>query len=934
MEDTNKIMKISYSFGIVDLFHYGHLLALERASDKADYRVFGLLTDAVAKSWIGNVVSTEAKRKAVISSNRLVDHVMMQDSLDPTDNIKWLHTKYPKAKITLYHGNDISIFPAVEYLHKIGGEVQIFDYYESLSPRNIMNTLSQKEQNIQKYSNMLSTKANTLKALASRLVTSHIEDMAIITIEEVQTDPDSVYQKIWEQYQGIRIVIRSSSKREDSFEMSNAGHFESFLDIDSSDKNKVLETINQVIESYKKDGELIPDDQILVQSMTENVTVGGVLFSRDIQHNRPYYVINYDDNGTTNSVTSGQAVKTIWIAHDTKMEQIPEEWQNLMISVHEIESIFKDILLDIEFSIKKSGEIVIFQVRPLAASYRLGNQDQDVEMLELKNKLKSEYATLLSFDQPVFSDMAFWNPAEIIGCNPHPLDYSLYKNIITKQAWNQGLTEIGYKRVSHNLMYRFGNKPYISVDFSFKSLIPETIDEVLTQKLIFYYRNQLKANPSAHDKIEFEIVFSCFDFFTNSRLDKLSNYGFEQNEIVNIRNALFILTDKLIVNYKNILEQDLSDLKKLEAKRNFSEVVMEDPRSDEKFYIEQINELLKATEKYGTIQFSRQARCAFIAKSLCKSLTELGCISKDEYEKIMSCISTVAEQFNQDLTRFASGELSRKYMIKEYGHLRAGTYDIRIPRYDSTDFLDDIENPEKKIKNSASKTIDILLTERVKNAIAQAGFHFCAEDLEFFIRSSIEQREYFKFIFTKSLSRCIELVAELGNRLDIKREELSYVEITQILSLTHYDNAREMREFLFTVIAEHQKLYHRNLGLILPECIFNEDDFDIVTLNNSRPNFITNKKTEAELVIIENVKNIDISHKIAVIEKADPGYDWIFTKNIAGLITKYGGAASHMAIRCAEFGIPAAIGCGEKIYQAICNKHRVTIDCENNSLIY
>ena len=112
-----------------------------------------------------------------------------------------------------------------------------------------MNTLSQKEQNIQKYSNMLSTKANTLKALASRLVTSHIEDMAIITIEEVQTDPDSVYQKIWEQYQGIRIVIRSSSKREDSFEMSNAGHFESFLDIDSSDKNKVLETINQGIDS-------------------------------------------------------------------------------------------------------------------------------------------------------------------------------------------------------------------------------------------------------------------------------------------------------------------------------------------------------------------------------------------------------------------------------------------------------------------------------------------------------------------------------------------------------------------------------------------------------------------------------------------------------------------------------------------------------------
>ena len=48
-----------------------------------------------------------------------------------------------------------------------------------------------------------------------------------------------------------------------------------------------------------------------------------------------------------------------------------------------------------------------------------------------------------------------------------------------------------------------------------------------------------------------------------------------------------------------------------------------------------------------------------------------------------------------------------------------------------------------------------------------------------------------------------------------------------------------------------------------------------------------------------------------MIESADPGYDWIFTHDIKGLITKYGGAASHMAIRCAEFNLPAAIGSGE-----------------------
>ena len=43
--------------------------------------------------------------------------------------------------------------------------------------------------------------------------------------------------------------------------------------------------------------------------------------------------------------------------------------------------------------------------------------------------------------------------------------------------------------------------------------------------------------------------------------------------------------------------------------------------------------------------------------------------------------------------------------------------------------------------------------------------------------------------------------------------------------------------------------------------------------------------------------------------------------------TKYGGANSHMAIRCAEFGIPAAIGCGEQRYEQIVKSNNVHLDC-------
>ena len=81
-------------------------------------------------------------------------------------------------------------------------------------------------------------------------------------------------------------------------------------------------------------------------------------------------------------------------------------------------------------------------------------------------------------------------------------------------------------------------------------------------------------------------------------------------------------------------------------------------------------------------------------------------------------------------------------------------------------------------------------------------------------------------------------------------------------------------------------------------------------------NYITNQTVLGKVKIV-NKKNIlqkklNLSNQIIFIENADPGYDFIFTHNIKGLVTKYGGANSHMAIRCMELNIPAAIGLGEK----------------------
>jgi len=76
----------------------------------------------------------------------------------------------------------------------------------------------------------------------------------------------------------------------------------------------------------------------------------------------------------------------------------------------------------------------------------------------------------------------------------------------------------------------------------------------------------------------------------------------------------------------------------------------------------------------------------------------------------------------------------------------------------------------------------------------------------------------------------------------------------------------------------------------------------------------------------------DLKNKIVLLENGDPGFDWIFTRNIAGLITKYGGVASHMSIRCAEFGIPAAIGCGT-LFDSLLSASQIQLDCKFNKII-
>ena len=88
--------------------------------------------------------------------------------------------------------------------------------------------------------------------------------------------------------------------------------------------------------------------------------------------------------------------------------------------------------------------------------------------------------------------MPDWNPAEMIGYQPNALSFSIYKEIITDNAWSTARKEMGYKKVLRPLMYKFTGKPYIDARLSFYSLIPNNISNNISKKIVNHWSKILE----------------------------------------------------------------------------------------------------------------------------------------------------------------------------------------------------------------------------------------------------------------------------------------------------------------------------------------------------------------------------------------------------------------------------------------------------------
>lgn len=160
------------------------------------------------------------------------------------------------------------------------------------------------------------------------------------------------------------------------------------------------------------------------------------------------------------------------------------------------------------------------------------------------------------------------------------------------------------------------------------------------------------------------------------------------------------------------------------------------------------------------------------------------------------------------------------------------------------------------------------------------------------------------------------------------REDLSFISIQSFRKWAWMVEPYDFKDQLQKEVQAGRDAFRCSRLIKLPHMVMTEGDLFAFDVPPSRANFVTTKQVVAAPVSMsEDLEPHDLQSRIVFIEGADPGYDWIFAHGIAGLVTKYGGAASHMTIRAAEFGIPAAIGCGEGLFEGLRDAKLIELNC-------
>ena len=724
-----------------------------------------------------------------------------------------------------------------------------------------------------------------------------------IGTEEWASDSESAIRAILSADIGPIVVVRSCAAMEDSVAREPSGFFDSVLDVRTNvaDLTSAIET---VIASYARRSPR-PGlmDKVIVQRQLLTPGLCGVC--RVGEAEADYIEIDCDDTlGRTDAVTAG--VKARRVVLSPCVELLPAPWLQIRRCAEELREHFPAPFF-IEFALSAAGVPTIFQIRP----DRRPQASREAEGGPPPSHGELAAAAAIVEASGPLSVMADWNPAEMLGLSPMPLDVSLYDELVMRGAWAEGRTSIGWRAPSDRaLMAVVAGRPYVKVALSLQSLLPGDLPSCLAERLVRDRLAMLSAERQLHDKVEFRLMWSASAFNQQAVEHDLCGRGFSAEEVRRLFTALRVVTRQSLEEAPRLLETDRRGVAFLQAQRRTltRSAALASPAET----AQMIRAAMAVCRTYGTVPFSRQARLAFTFRYIINHLVETCSVRAEAVALWQSRLNTVARQLSRDLARVQNGKQTEKAFLRRYGHLRPSTYNLESLRYDERTLPigeRSESNPGRPVAPGDSPRLAEILAELETNC-TQSEFWAAAA-------GAYKGREELKFGFTALLSDILRVCADIAKAAGLERRDLRRLPIDTLLAMM--DRVGSWRDFGLQVAvlpAVQAPLWPR---LRLPDVIFSPGDLHVISEPDARPTFVGDQTVRGAPHLIHGDSSPEagaLSEAIVAIETPDPGYDWVFAHRLGGLVTAYGGEFSHMGLRCAEFGIPAVLGCGPTLFAA------------------
>lgn len=738
---------------------------------------------------------------------------------------------------------------------------------------------------------MGSGKRATLEWLRPLLDTCSIPQGFAVAHARWSEARESTLDEIVGRMDGFRLAVRSDHEDEDSLRASNAGHYRTCLDVDGGDRRHIGESIDAVFASY---GRPRHADEVFVQQQITPVRDAAVAFTHALPDAAPYYVLSVCPGPRSDNVTRGAVGAETWyLARDSvRLERLPAKWRGYLQCLLQIETTTAAAPCEVEMAADEAGRIWLLQARPLplraTATHATAALRKDAERT----------LAALPEQPPLLGMMPDWNPAELLGEHPRPLARDLFDRLITRRAWQLGRAALGYAQVPDaRLMRIYAGRPYIDVRASLHSLLPQGLPAPLAARLVEAGCRRLRDQPELHDKIEFEIAFTTALPRLGFRVDRRYPGLLDDAERLLFSHALRVPT-------ANVLDEERAQRLADAFETHACVPLHADPHA--------LARALEELELGTATRFATAARMAFAVEALLRTLLDHAGIDASQLWRLKRAI----------LSDAADADAAPP----DLGHVRAGTFEIAVPPRREVNARAFAEAMMPIAKKSDPADFAAGDWKRLDEALAEADVAVQGRAFVAHYRRLLLIRERGKFALARGVSAILDALQVHAARFGIGREDSGWLTLTQLLD-------RGAGAEVLQRQIEEARAQHAAEALLRMPLLIDDARLDVVRHGAGEANYLGSGVVSGRAVLIDAHTHPDEvpMHAIAAIASADPGFDWLFLRRPAALVTAFGGPNSHMAIRCAEAAVPALLGLGPENFKRMLTADRIAIDFDTRT---